>query len=81
MIRRQGPRTERNSESPAPSLSDDRDGDGALPGPDVAFEQEHLLPGAQHQPSVRDRHGQAGAKQGGLEVRVAVAVVPRRSWP
>ena len=52
------------------------DDDGAFAGADVALQQEHLLPGAQEEPALVDRHGQRRAEQGGLQMRMAVAVVP-----
>src|SRR5262249_8055957 len=48
----------------------------ALARPGVAFEVNDLLPGAQDQLPLAHRHGQRWTEQGGLQVRMAVAVVP-----
>ena len=50
--------------------------DGALARTDVAFDVDDLLPGAQQQLAVADRHCQRRPQHGGLQVRMAVAVVP-----
>ena len=54
----------------------DSDHDGASTWFDVAFEVEDLLPGSQHGLSVFDRHSERRSKHCGLQVGVAVAVVP-----
>ena len=54
----------------------DGHGDAPLAGANVALQQEDLLPRAEHEPALFDGHGQARAEQGGLEVGMAVAVVP-----
>ena len=51
--------------------------DGAAAGFDVAFQMENLLPGAQHRFSTGHRHGQGRPQQRGLQMRMAVAIVPR----
>src|SRR5690606_13327141 len=43
---------------------------------DIAFEQENLLPGSEDRPALADGDGDRGAKHGGLEVGVPVAIVP-----
>ena len=43
----------------------------------VAFEMEDLLPGAEHELSTCDGHGQRWPLECGLQVGVAVSVVPR----
>ena len=58
------------------SFPDNRHHDLPLPRLDVAFQVEDLLPGAQDELAVADRHGQVRAEPTGLQVRVAVAVVP-----
>ena len=58
------------------SLPYDGHGDAPLAGANVALQQEDLLPRAEHEPALFDGHGQARAEQGGLEVGMAVAVVP-----
>src|SRR5260370_24045877 len=52
------------------------DHEGSLPGPDITFQEDDLLPGAQDQLGLGDGHGQAGPLECGLQVGMAVAVVP-----
>src|ERR1039458_4506093 len=42
----------------------------------IAFEMADLLPGAEHEFSLRDRYGQRRTQQGGLQMRVPVAILP-----
>jgi len=58
------------------SLAGNGHDDGAASGFDVAFQMENLLPGAQDRFSTGHRHGQGRSQQRGLQMRVAVAVVP-----
>ena len=57
-------------------FAEDRDHHGSLPRADVALQVKNLLPGAQHQLAVGDGHAERGAQQRGLQVAMAVAVVP-----
>src|SRR6516225_6572443 len=58
------------------SITHHRHHQGPLPWPDIAFQQDNLLPGTQDQLTLGDRHGQARTLQGGLQVGMAVAIVP-----
>jgi len=55
---------------------DDRDHHRARAAADVAFQVKNLLPGSEHQLAFGNGHGQRRAEQSGLQVRMAVAVVP-----
>ena len=57
-------------------LSANGDHDCALPATDIAFEVEDLLPGSEHRLSFVNGDGERGPKQSGLQMRVAVAVMP-----
>ena len=57
-------------------MADGRDHDPALAATDVAFEMEDLLPGPQNQLPAGDGHCQGRSEEGGLQVGVAVAIVP-----
>jgi hypothetical protein len=57
-------------------LTQHRDDHGPFTGPDVAFDVKDLLPGAEHRPAGAHRRRQARTKQRGLQVGMAVAVVP-----
>ncbi len=58
------------------SISDDGDDNRALPAADVALEMKDLLPGPENQLSIRYRHGQRRSEEGGLQMGMAVAIVP-----
>src|SRR2546421_105426 len=58
------------------SFAQYRHGDGALPWACVALDMEDLLPGAEDDLAVADRHRQPRAEQSRLQVGVAVAVMP-----
>ena len=58
-------------------FSDNRYHHGALASAHVAFEMEDLLPCSQQQFTLRHRHRQGGPEQGRLQMRMAVAILPR----
>src|SRR5512139_2284412 len=51
--------------------------DVAAAGARVEVDEDDLLPRAQEEPAVLERHGQGGAEEAGPDVGVAVVVVPR----
>ena len=58
------------------SFSEDRYDDRAVAGADVAFEMDDLLPRAQERLAVAHGRRKRRAQERGLEMRMAVAVVP-----
>src|SRR5438552_4910709 len=58
------------------SISNHRHQDGALAPANIAFEMENLLPGAENQLPIRDRHGQGWSEQCCLQVGMTIAIVP-----
>jgi hypothetical protein len=58
------------------SISDDGDDNGALPAADIALEMKDLLPSPEDQLSIGDRHGERRSEEGGLQMGMAVAIVP-----
>jgi hypothetical protein len=58
------------------SVAIDRHHDRSLAPAHVAFEVEDLLPSAELECAISHRHGKRWPKDRGLQVRVAVAVVP-----
>src|SRR5690242_12637231 len=57
-------------------LPDHRHHDFAAARLDIALQQKNLLPGAQHQRTFAERDGHRLPQQRGLQVRVAVAIMP-----
>src|SRR6516162_4767213 len=60
----------------APSVTDHGDYNRSLASPDVALQMEDLLPGTKYELSLSDGHGQRWPEQRGLQMRVAVAIMP-----